>query len=88
MKLVIIESPNKRESLKKYLGEGYEVMSTKGHIRDLPQKSFAVDIKNNFEPTLKIWEMSQKNKIFRILFKNQKMQHQAPLTQNNGLKQE
>ncbi|MBQ7885232.1 MAG: type I DNA topoisomerase [Clostridia bacterium] len=54
MKLVIIESPNKRESLKKYLGEGYEVMSTKGHIRDLPEKSFAVDIKNNFEPTYEI----------------------------------
>ena len=54
MKLVIIESPNKRESLKKYLGEGYEVMSTKGHIRDLPTKSFAIDIKNNFEPTYEI----------------------------------
>ena len=54
MKLVIIESPNKRESLKKYLGEGYEVMSTKGHIRDLPTKSFAIDIENNFQPTYQI----------------------------------
>ncbi len=59
MKLVIIESPNKRESLKKYLGEGYEVMSTKGHVRDLPSKSFAIDIKNNFEPTYEI--MPDKN---------------------------
>lgn len=41
---------------------------------------------NNFESTFKIWDMSQKNKRFRILFKNQKMQYQAPLTQNNGLK--
>ena len=65
MKLVIIESPNKRESLKKYLGEGYEVMSTKGHIRDLPQKSFAVDIKNNFEPTYEI--MADKNALVKEL---------------------
>ena len=49
LKLVIIESPAKRESLKKYLGPDYEVYATKGHIRDLPQKSFAIDLKNNFQ---------------------------------------
>ena len=54
MKLVIIESPYKREALKKYLGDGYEVFATKGHIRDLPPKSFAIDIKNNFEPKYEI----------------------------------
>jgi len=54
LKLVIIESPAKREALKKYLGEGYEVFATKGHIRDLPQKSLAIDIKNNFEPKYEI----------------------------------
>ena len=54
LKLVIIESPFKREALKKYLGEGYEVFATKGHIRDLPQKAFAIDIKNNFEPKYEI----------------------------------
>ncbi len=54
MKLVIIESPFKRESLKKYLGSGYEVFATKGHIRDLPAKSFAIDIKNNFQPKYEI----------------------------------
>lgn len=54
MKLVIIESPAKREALKKYLGEGYEVFATKGHIRDLPQKSFGLDTKNNFEPKYEI----------------------------------
>ena len=54
MKLVIIESPFKRESLKKYLGNGYEVFATKGHIRDLPTKSFAIDIKNNFQPKYEI----------------------------------
>jgi len=49
--LVIIEGPGKRETLKKYLGAGYDVVATKGHIRDLPPKSFAVDISHNFEPT-------------------------------------
>ena len=50
MKLVVIEAPAKRETLKKYLGSGYEVFATKGHIRDLPVKSFAIDMNNNFEP--------------------------------------
>ena len=54
MKLVIIESPFKREALKKYLGSGYEVFATKGHIRDLPQKAFGIDLKHNFEPHYEI----------------------------------
>ena len=54
MKLVIIESPFKREALKKYLGNGYEVFATKGHIRDLPQKSFGIDLKNDFQPHYEI----------------------------------
>ena len=54
LKLVVIESPFKREALKKYLGNGYEVFATKGHIRDLPTKSFAIDIKNNFQPKYEI----------------------------------
>ena len=45
MKLVIIEGPGKRETLKKYLGSGYDVFATKGHIRDLPEKDFGVDLK-------------------------------------------
>ena len=50
MKLVVIEAPAKRDTLKKYLGDGYEVFATKGHIRDLPAKSFAIDLNNNYEP--------------------------------------
>ena len=46
MKLVIIEGPGKRETLKKYLGEGYEVFATKGHVRDLPVSEFGVDLKS------------------------------------------
>lgn len=50
MKLVLIEGPGKRESVQHYLGNGYKVMPTFGHCRDLPEKSLAIDIKNNFEP--------------------------------------
>lgn len=49
-KLVVIESPGKLGTIKKYLGAGYDVFATKGHIRDLPSKSLAIDINNNFEP--------------------------------------
>ena len=45
MKLVIIEGPGKRETLKKYLGAGFDVFATKGHVRDLPEKDFGVDLK-------------------------------------------
>lgn len=54
MKLVIIEGPGKRDTLKKYLGDGFDVVATKGHIRDLPIKETAVDISNNFEPKYEI----------------------------------
>ena len=51
MKLVFIVGPGNKETISKYLGSEYLVFPTKGHIRDLPAKSFAIDIKNNFEPT-------------------------------------
>lgn len=54
MKLVVIESPGKRETLQKYLGKEYLVMSSKGHVRDLPQKSFGVDLTKNYEPTYEV----------------------------------
>lgn len=50
MKLVVIEGPGKLGTLKKYLGSDYDVVATKGHIRDLPNKDLAVDINKNFEP--------------------------------------
>jgi len=49
-KLVIIESPGKQGTIQKYLGKEYDVFATKGHIRDLPSKSLAIDIENNFAP--------------------------------------
>ncbi len=54
MKLVFIEGPGKRDTIKKYLGSDYVVFPTKGHVRDLPAKSFAIDINNNFQPTYEI----------------------------------
>ncbi len=49
-KLLIVESPSKIKPIKKYLGSGYEVMASVGHIRDLPKSKLGVDLKNNFEP--------------------------------------
>ncbi len=54
MKLVVIEGPGKRATIKKYLGPEYEVFATKGHVRDLPIHGFGVDINNNFEPKYEI----------------------------------
>jgi len=65
VKLVIIEAPAKRETLKKYLGDGYEVFATKGHIRDLPANSFAIDMKNNYDPKYEI--MPDKKDLIREL---------------------
>lgn len=49
-KLVIVESPAKASTIKKYLGKGYEVMASMGHVRDLPKSKIGVDVDNNFEP--------------------------------------
>ncbi len=48
--LVIIESPFKAPAIRSYLGAGYKVVASNGHIRDLPKSSFGIDIENNFEP--------------------------------------
>jgi len=48
--LLIIESPNKIKSIKKYLGSDFDVMATVGHIRDLPKSRLGVDTDNNFKP--------------------------------------
>ena len=47
--LVIVESPAKANTIKGYLGSGYKVTASKGHVRDLPKSSLGVDIENNFE---------------------------------------
>ncbi len=48
--LVIVESPAKAKTIKKYLGPGYEVIASMGHIRDLPKSKMGVDKENDFKP--------------------------------------
>ncbi|HCZ05978.1 MAG: topoisomerase [Thermotogota bacterium] len=49
-KLLIVESPAKAKTIQKYLGDGYKVVSSKGHVRDLPESEFGVDISKKFKP--------------------------------------
>ena len=49
-KLVIVESPAKATTIQKYLGDGYEVMASMGHIRDLPKSKLGVDVDHGFTP--------------------------------------
>ncbi len=48
--LVIVESPTKQKTIAKFLGSGYTIMATFGHIRDLPSRSLGVDETKDFEP--------------------------------------
>ena len=49
-KLVVVESPAKAKTIGKYLGKGYTVKATVGHIRDLPERELGVDIEDGFKP--------------------------------------
>jgi len=48
--LIIVESPTKIKTLKKFLGEKFSFESSVGHVRDLPQKGFGIDVEHDFEP--------------------------------------
>ena len=49
-KLVIVESPAKAKTIRKYLGDGYEVMASMGHIRDLPASQLGIDVERDYNP--------------------------------------
>lgn len=49
-KLVIVESPSKATTIKKYLGKGYSVVASMGHVIDLPKSQLGIDVEHNFEP--------------------------------------
>jgi DNA topoisomerase-1 len=57
--LVIVESPAKAKTIKKYLGAGYEVVASKGHVKDLPKK-MGIDVANGFEETYEVIETKAK----------------------------
>src|SRR6266567_3527640 len=48
--LVIVESPAKAKTIKKYLGPGYTVKASVGHVKDLPKKTLGIDIEHGFQP--------------------------------------
>lgn len=48
--LVIVESPAKAKTIKKFLGSNYEVIASNGHVRDLPKSQMGIDIEHDFEP--------------------------------------
>src|SRR4030095_1223293 len=57
MKMVVVESPAKAKTINKYLGKGYEVLASFGHVRDLPPKNGSVDPNNDFKM---LWEVDDK----------------------------
>lgn len=69
--LIIVESPAKIKTLKKFLGDNFLIESSIGHIRDLPQKEFGIDIEHDFEPKYVI--MSDKEQVIAKLRKAAKM---------------
>jgi len=62
MKLVIVESPVKGKTIEKFLGPGYKVLSSYGHIRDLPKSKLGIDVENNFEPKYIVPQKARKVK--------------------------
>lgn len=69
--LIIVESPAKIKTLKKFLGDNFLIESSIGHIRDLPQKEFGIDIEHDFEPKYVI--MTDKEKVIAKLRKAAKL---------------
>jgi len=65
--LIIVESPTKVKTIKKYLGADYEVLASKGHIKDLPKKTLGIDPQNEFQPTYSV--IDDKKKIISDLKK-------------------
>ena len=68
--LVIVESPAKAKTIEKFLGKDFKVVSSNGHIADLPSKELGINIDNNYEP--KYIVNSDKKDIVRKLKKESK----------------
>src|SRR3989338_7899856 len=61
MDLIIVESPTKSKTISQYLGKNYKVLSSFGHVRDLPKDELGVDVEHNFEPKYIIPTKAKKN---------------------------
>jgi len=61
MPLVIVESPTKSKTISKFLDQSYRVLSSYGHVRDLPEDEFGIDVKNNFKLNYVIMPKAKKN---------------------------
>src|SRR6476620_11635191 len=69
--LVIVESPAKAKTISKFLGDGYDVRASVGHVADLPSKGLAVDVDNGFKPTYELTDRGkQVVKDLRAALKN------------------
>ncbi|PLW93115.1 MAG: type I DNA topoisomerase [Marinilabiliales bacterium] len=68
--LVIVESPAKAKTIEKFLGKDYTVMSSYGHVRDLPKEDISIDLEKNFEPKYQV--LPDKEKIISELKKASK----------------
>ncbi len=64
-KLVIVESPAKAKTIKKYLGSGYDVVASVGHVRDLPKSTLGIDVENGFK--VKYINMADKKEVIAKL---------------------
>jgi len=58
--LIIVESPTKVKTIKKYLGSEFDVRASVGHVKDLPGKTLGIDIKHDFSPTYEVLEAKKK----------------------------
>src|ERR1700736_2740070 len=58
--LIIVESPAKARTLKRFLGDRYDVKASMGHVRDLPEKTLSVDVEAGFKPTYEVVESRRK----------------------------
>jgi reverse gyrase len=58
--LVIVESPAKARTLGRYLGKGYSVLASVGHVRDLPKNELGIDVEHGFEPIYQLLPAKRK----------------------------
>ena len=61
MQLVIVESPTKSKTISSFLGSDYKILSSYGHMRDLPKSEIGIDIENNFKPKYIVVPKARKN---------------------------